>query len=483
MNLQNKLKNSLNSKGTAVIDKTGKHSYRELKDCCLGIIDFINKGNIHKVSLCLEQSFEAYAWIISCYMTHIEYSPIDPNAPAIWKKKCADMFSPDIVVCSDGFRDFSFRRFVRPDLSDACSKTKIEYSTPHNKIQTTNFYTLFTSGTTGIPKAVVVSRHALENFIKFGAEEYGVNNCDVCSQFSKLTFDLSIFDIFISLSNGACLVSFFSKISKLFPAEMVDKYKITFWHSVPNVIDYFVKSQNAKGKLSSVRLFNFAGETLYVSKVKELFSVNNNCVIYNVFGHTETTFCMYQKVTINDYLDYSNNISISIGNTIPGYSYVVKNWDKESNSGELVIVGDEIAEGYLNGDEKHVFNTLYSNGKTIRYFLSGDYVSFYNGKLFYNGRLDEQYKVHGFRCNTDEIDNILFTFGISSKTIFFKNNLYTYVLSLSFNEKEVYEIIERNLPEYYRPMRVISIEAFPLNSSGKVDKNMLEALLINTGDD
>ena len=475
MSLKSKIKESFLHTGNAVIDRSGTHTYTDLCRYCNTIVDFLQKNGVEKLAICLDQSYEAYAWILSAYLAEAEYLPLCPDHPMERKRYCINIYKPDLIVGNVQENEFADISFATPDLSCVVLKDIPKQKHSGNP----NIYTLFTSGSTGTPKAVTVSRHTLENFIDFGTNEYHVGKNDVCSQYSALTFDLSVFDIFIALSNGACLVSFQTKISKLMPLQLIKTHKITYWHSVPNVIRLFEKTVRGAEDLESVRVFNFAGETLYSSEVEILFSLNRSCLIYNVFGHTETTFCMYQRISLDDYTQFSDGTSVSIGRTIPGYSYAIRNFDSSSNMGELIIIGDEIAEGYLGGDERCAFNTVIIGDKKMRYFVSGDYVYLKNGSLFFAGRCDDLCKVRGYRIDTKEIDNVLLALGVSVCTVCKNGTLHTFVIGerTDVAEQKLYAYLQEKLPDYYIPDEIIFIKEFPLNNSGKINKKALIKLI------
>ncbi|MBO4616101.1 MAG: AMP-binding protein [Lachnospiraceae bacterium] len=471
--LSDKIRQCFDLDKIAVVDEYGMHSYKELGIQVKHFQNFFEVNSARKVMIQLRQGFDAYSIILAAYLAGTEYCPIDVECPKDRIEYCKGVYNPDLVIVDEKLIDtwFSENVYCVSQILEKDDATLIRKTKECNS----NAYTIFTSGSTGVPKGVSVSRHALENFVNFGNKEYHIDIADVCSQFSNLTFDLSVFDIFMALSNGAMLVAFPSMFSRMIPDVLIEKYKITYWHSVPNVIHFFMKKENID--LSSIRIFNFAGEAFGSAEAKFLFDKNRKCKIYNVFGHTETTFCMYQKLEYDTFLDFCDN-TVSIGKTIPGYEVALKNVD-DDGIGEIVIIGDEIAEGYLSEDEKKAFNKIQIANREYRYFVSGDYGYLKNGNMYFWGRKDDQCKIAGYRIDTNEIDKACMELGMVSCTISLEKKLYTFLLG-TFSDEEMLmakKALSSKLESYKVPSKIISIKEFPYNTNNKIDKKVLRELI------
>ena len=483
MKLEDLLKLNLSSSDCAVIENNVSYSYSQLGVAVRTLEECYVKYSVQRVMLCLPQSCLAYAAMLAAYLTKTTYCPIDVDAPIVRKAYFIEKYKPDLILTIQEVELPSHVNALIKDIEDLClsgschadpaqSLKKIEVcEVQQNKIA----YVIFTSGSTGYPKGVAVSRRVLENFVQFGLKEYKITNKDIWGQFSKLSFDLSIFDVFVAVAGGATLVPIASRGLKLLPARMIDKYKITYWHSVPSVIDLINFDRLKENSLQSLRIMNFAGEALFPHIVRKLFSVNKNMRIYNVFGHTETTFALYQKLEAHNYEQFLDS-TVSIGKPIPNYKVYLR--EVKDGIGEIVISGF-IADGYLEENDSNSFQTLKMDGKAEYSFLSGDYGYYSGDNLYFWGRTDTQIKHKGNRIDLNEIDNAFRICGYNSATVYYQNKIVSFVIRTNDNEKMIKEHLRMQLPDYYIPQSIIILQSMPYNASNKIDKKLLIGILEN----
>jgi D-alanine--poly(phosphoribitol) ligase subunit 1 len=473
--LEDKIQKALESSHCAVIEGEQTYSYREFANAVYFFRDYFLKNEVRRVMIGLPQSFSAYAMIIGAFLSYTTYCPIDTAAPAFRKAYFIENFKPDLIISSKNYaipEQFSAQIKLIEDFCFSCDDyrdCKDDSKQMYHRLNNTTAYVIFTSGSTGLPKGVAVSRATLSNFVEFALLEYEIDTSDVWGQFSNLCFDLSVFDIFVAFSGGATVVPIATKGAKLLPTKIIDKYKITYWHSVPSVMDLIAFDKLPNDSLNSIRIMNFAGEPLFAETVSKLFEKNSRMLIYNVFGHTETTFVTYQKLTAANYQLYSDS-TMSIGRPIPNYRV----WLQEENGGMgQIVISGLIAEGYLNGDESNAFQTLETDGRIDRCFVSGDYAYYKDGNLYFFGRVDSQIKHKGNRVDLNEIDNAFRMLGYNSVTIYHKNNILSFVISVDDTHHQVRNQLATILPDYYIPNHIYYVDQFPYNASNKIDKSVL----------
>lgn len=481
MELVDLLEYNFNSSDCAVIENDISYSYRQLGAAVRSFEEYYVNNDIQRVMLSLPQSFLAYAAMLAAYLTKTIYCPIDIDAPVMRKAYFIEKFKPELILTQkttelpddvnslitdiEEFRlsGSSDADFVHPSGEIIACEARL------NQIA----YVIFTSGSTGYPKGVAVSRRVLENFVGFGLDEYRITNKDIWGQFSKLSFDLSTFDVFVAAAGRAALVPIASKGLKLLPAQMIDKYKITYWHSVPSVMDLINFNALKEYSLQSLRIMNFAGEALFPHTVRKLFLANKNLRIYNVFGHTETTFAMYQRLEAHNYEQYFDS-TVSIGKPIPNYKVYLRN--VKNGIGEIVISGF-IADGYLGENDSKAFQTLEKDGTAEYSFLSGDYGYYSGEKLYFWGRTDTQIKHKGNRIDLNEIDNAFRTWGYNSATVYYQSKIISFVSGTNDDEGMITEYLRMQLPDYYIPQKIIFLPKMLYNASNKIDKKSLIELL------
>ncbi|MFT6835662.1 MAG: amino acid adenylation domain-containing protein, partial [Francisellaceae bacterium] len=367
-------------------------------------------------------------------------------------------------------------------------------------------YTIFTSGTTGIPKGVVLQHKAVVNTLDWVNRTFGVCQTDYLLCVSSISFDLSVYDIFGLLAVGG-KIKVASSTECSTPSLLADILlddSITFWNSSPAYMDQIIPylSDCASIEASkSLKLVFFSGDWIGLHlpvKVKNIF---NNAKIIGLGGATEAA--IWSNYFLIEDVDPTWK-SIPYGKPIQNSQYYVL--DKRLQPcpigvpGDLFIAGDCLALGYLNDEKttssKFVKNNLNSN-KSQRLYLTGDQARWmHDGNLEFLGRVDNQVKVRGFRIELGEIEYrlkcydeindalVVAVHDVISKGLNQKR-LVAYVLPrdidiVSVNAKPFIEKIKRylakNIPNYMMPFKFILINEVPLSSNGKVDRKALPEL-------
>ncbi|MCL2650920.1 MAG: AMP-binding protein [Candidatus Azobacteroides sp.] len=465
----------------AVIDKERKITYGEFLSKVNSIACQLSKVKSNpKVVIDLEQGFEAYALIVAVLNVGGTYCPLNPTAPIERKKQIINEFSPDLTIVSSGNNSEvnPIKTITLECLLANKNDENIEVNVSYD--DEAIIYIIYTSGSTGVPKGVKICRKALNKFLEWAIPEYAANENDVWGQFSFLSFDLSIIDIFTCLCSGATLYAMNDLSSKKFrPAGEIEKAKITVWHSIPSAVEFMIKNWQRKiYDFSSLRLMSFCGEPLKKHQVEFLFEKNNSIRIFNTYGPTEgTLFCTWQELNTTNYLNYSQ-FSMSIGKAIPGWNLQLNSIEGFEEK-EIIIYGDYIGKGYLNNISDSKFKTLIVEGKDTESFETGDLVCEVNGNLYFSCRKDRQVKVKGHRIELDEIDFRINEFlKLTSVTIVNNDTLYSFIETLeNLNEPEIRTYLKTVLEEYKIPNGFYAIAEIPRSQNQKVDVNILKEKL------
>ncbi|WP_158240797.1 amino acid adenylation domain-containing protein [Telmatospirillum siberiense] len=357
-------------------------------------------------------------------------------------------------------------------------------------------YVLFTSGSTGRPKGVPISHANVLHYIDVVAERYTFSDADVFTHNFELTFDLSVFDLFVPWRHGAhfCVPSFIDIAS---PHRYLTKHKVTVWFSVPSVIT--ILRHNGllgKGKFPNLRFSLFCGEALSWDAALAWAEAAPNSVVENLYGPTELTIsCFVYEVSPRVVLnDEQAKATVPIGQIHRGHRYLLI--DESGNpvgkgqEGELCVSGKQKFAGYLNEPEKtkaaHVL-WAHENGELMLYYRTGDLVrEDDDGILQYIGRVDHQIKINGFRVELEEIETAIYkitgAFHVVVRSVRSINEniggipatLVAFISGAPGNEDDLKRQLREILPHYMVPDEIVWItSAFPVNQNGKVDLGAL----------
>jgi amino acid adenylation domain-containing protein len=351
-------------------------------------------------------------------------------------------------------------------------------------------YILFTSGSTGVPKGVPISRMNVAKFME-GVAGMGMQFSpeDRFLQMFDLTFDLSVWSFLQPLCVGASLFPIpHGEIKYMAAYEIIEEQEITVALMVPSVLN-FLRPYFEDLDFPKMRYSLFCGEALYGDVAKEWTAIVSNAKVYNVYGPTEATiFCSQYEIPRDGEIVCANGI-VNIGIPLTNTDLIVVDEyfkpTKAGELGELCIGGLQVTPGYIHNESLNQSAFFEYNGR--RYYRSGD-ICFMDesGYLMYSGRLDSQIKIQGFRIELSEIEfqarTAVDPFGVAAVAIADDKGIYEihlFVNNPDVNIQETIAILKKKLPVYMVPKQIHGIETFPLNVNGKIDRKQLKASLIN----
>lgn len=450
------------------------YTYNQLAERISAIRSVIRKAEKEEkiYGVALHDDLNTYASILALWMEGKAYVPLHPS----WPEDRLESIKQQ-VGCSNVL-DGCNTPFVEMDLDN-----RVEVS------DDTLAYILFTSGSTGVPKGVQISRRNIATFMdSFWQTGIDITPEDRCMQVFDLTFDVSVQSYLVALTRGACVYTVpYGQVKYLYAASLIQEQRITFGAMAPSMLTY-LRPYFDEFDASSMKACILTAEACPVDLMEAWFDCAKNTEIYDFYGPTEATiYCTYYKLTRGD-----NNLSlngiISIGKPLVNVQAIIIRENgtlvEGQEKGELCVAGDQVTPGYWKNDEKNASSFFVRDG--IRYYHTGDLCYWHeSGNIMYSGRIDQQAKIQGFRVELGEIEHHARQFyGNEHRVtaIAFQNaqnltEIALFVESQAEDTKVLVEYMRSKMPSYMIPTRFIYVPSFPLNKSEKIDRNELKSQL------
>lgn len=362
-------------------------------------------------------------------------------------------------------------------------------------IETDLAYILYTSGSTGDPKGVMISHRNILTFVDWCYETFQVCENDRMTSHAPLHFDLSTFDIYVTIKAGGTIVLLPETLS-VFPARLVkllQDERITITYLVPSILSLMVNYGKLDGHdLSALRTVLFAGEVFPVKYLRQLVAEVPHADYYNLYGPTETNVCTYYKVKDDD-VSPERTQPVPIGTACQNIEVFAVNAagqivNKPGEEGELWVRGSCVAQGYWGDPKKtaegFVRNPFQPHFDEIAY-RTGDIVTLHDDgrNWVYVGRLDHMIKSRGYRIELGEIESTLYGYGgvkeaavVAIPDDLVGNRIKAFLVPADgqdLEEKEIQTFCSRYLPRYMIPELIEFREHLPKTSTGKVDRSQL----------
>ncbi|HEU5364609.1 MAG TPA: AMP-binding protein, partial [Hanamia sp.] len=442
-----------------------------------------SKEKLNSIGVIANNDFDTYATIVACLLSGITYVPVEPTHPDERNNHVVELSSLN-MICSSNLKSVSQNFYTHHrDKFFKLSKNTDKVGPASINPTENPAYILFTSGTTGRPKGVPITRENLMAFV-YNINKTGIVNSkeDRFLQIFDLTFDASVFSYLIPLLNGACIFTLKKTSMKYIEAiELISKHAITHVFTVPSFLSY-VEPYFKEISLLTIRYWLFCGEALQTKYLHSWQVCLPNAKIFNHYGPTEATvFCTSYDCS-SGFIKDDHGI-ICIGKPFEGTTFELfdnaEHITENFETGELCISSVQLTKGYINNKKENQQKFFKYNGSI--YYRTGD-LCFRDtaGDYFFKGRSDAQIKINGYRVELREIENAALTIAglkeavaLAVDTLKITRIVLFVVGQTRYSENDFRSLLGEKLPEYMIPMKVIFISNMPYSLNGKIDKKSL----------
>jgi len=455
------------------------------------------------VCICMDRSIEMVIAILAILRAGAGYIPIDPLLP---ERRIETMLSdadPLCVLIDSTYRsklgaivnNLTIPLFDENSICDqgATGSDYLQSTLP--KIAPSSIsYAMYTSGSTGTPKAVLIEHGTLMNQLDWMISEYSVDQGDIILHKTPITFDVSVWEIFLPLVIGGTMI-----IAKPgghgdpdYLCDLIREHSVTLLEFVPSLLRLVVEN-NKWSACSSLRVVLSGGEAL-TPDIVTMHCKNSSARLDNTYGPTEAT------ITVSQWMCHKTEQKrIPIGKPIRNAQFYVLDFDYNlapiGEVGQLFIGGNVLARGYLNREKltnEKFFNLVLSNNESVRVYATGDLVRWtINGDLEYISRMDNQIKLRGQRLEIDEVELSIIASGLVKtaavmlqKTSNGSDCLVAYVVKNTNIKntddsdfiRKINDYLMAHLPSFMIPSGIFVLDEVPFTSSGKVDKKRIQLI-------
>ena len=478
----------------ALVDQKISLTYGTALDEAEHIASELVKRDLFKkpIAVMMDKGARTVSAFLGVALSGNYYTVIDTKMPQNRVEKILETFEPAVILVDkknekkarELGRDYAVYEDLIERKIGADERSAVE--TAENRIIDTDIlYVLFTSGSTGIPKGVIITHRSVIDYTEWVAETFHLDHGTVIGNQAPFYFDNSVLDIYSTLRNGATL-HVIPQMMYSFPIRLLEyirdqQINTIFW--VPTVLSRVADLDLLdKCEIDCLERVLFAGEVMPARQLNAWIRRLPNATFANLYGPTEITVdCTYYIVD----REIRDDESVPIGYACMNSDVLVLNDKNElvgvNEKGELCVRGSSLSLGYYNNPEKtaaafvqNPLNNLYHE----LIYRTGDIVHYNErGEIIYDGRRDSQIKHTGHRIELGEIETAVFSnVAIKSNCCLHdatKDHLILFYVG-DISEDDLRKYLNTLVPEYMLPNIYHKLDTMPLNMNGKIDRVKLK---------
>lgn len=489
----------------SVEDVNGEITYKqldELSDFLAANIIAELKGDVKNlpVLVFLPKQIESVVAYVGILKTGNPYVPVDYQVPLQRLSAMIDNLNPAMIIADEEaiarLNEYGLQTKAKICLYSELVKETRGVECINRCISETidvdPAYIMYTSGTTGVPKGVVISHRGIEDYANWLIDEFGFTEDSVFGLQSGFHFDNSVFDMYCSFFTGGKMVIIpeilFMYPSKLMPYMNEKKINTIFW--VPTVMISVADSGALEEeKPEYLKTIVFAGEVMPNKQLNIWRKALPSCLYANLYGPTEITVdCLYYIVD----REFDDNQPLPIGKDCPNCKVLILKEDDTpagvDEHGEICVLGCCVGLGYWNNPEQtkkaFVQNPLNTEYCEIMYRTGDIAYRTVEGLVMYVGRKDSQFKLRGNRIELGEIDqNALAIPEIDRACAIFdevNQEIVVFVKTKAdTNLRKFNNELKKYVPKYMLPSKLFIVDDFPYNKNNKIDRLVLKKQYLN----
>ncbi|EGI63523.1 PREDICTED: N-(5-amino-5-carboxypentanoyl)-L-cysteinyl-D-valine synthase isoform X1 [Acromyrmex echinatior] len=464
------------------------------------------------IAVCMKPSHRLPTVLLSILKAGMAYLPLDAEFPMSRVKHILEEAKPLIVLIEEGADLSIYEGALIVTYEKLLKDTRQEQE---NALQTKEgsnqlAIVLYTSGSTGVPKGVLIPHTTLLNRLQWQWREFPyADDEERCVFKTSLTFVDSVPEIWGPLLQSRTLVIVPKNITKdpekFIP--LLEKHQIQRLVLVPSLLRsllmYLDLQDNNNNVLGCLKLWICSGETLSVALADQFFATfdNKDKILANFYGSTEVMGDVTYYL-LNKRAQLQGMKKVPIGKPIDNCIIYLVNKDMrlvpQGEVGELIVAGRNLAVGYIRKRDTHKFldNPYAIDPEYSRIFRTGDYAKIVKESIIYEGRVDSQIKIRGHRVDLTEVEKVVARISNIDKVVVLCHKpgelsqalvaFVTIMNGTNLSSSEIEDFLQRTLPSYMLP-QIFIVDHIPLLTNGKTDRQTLlkkyESSYFNNEDD